>query len=250
MDYPVYKIFLPEYCALSCEDAAQVIIGHASKNQSYGVTALAVHGLMEAFNDPKLGNKINRIGMILPDGQPIIWAMNLMHGLKLKFKIPGPSLALEVLKVANKSSMKVYLYGSTSDTLAKFTDYICRHYPNLELVGVHEDRFREASAEEDRADIQKINASGAQIVLVGRGCPRQEHWIADHVGQVDAAMLAVGAAFDYHAGKLRRAPFWMQRAGLEWLFRLMQEPRRLWRRYLVTNTQFIYQLCRHKWSAR
>lgn len=250
IDYPVYKIFLPEYCALDCEHAAKVIVENAATRTSFGVTALAVHGLMESYHNPALGEKINRIKMIVPDGQAVVWAMNLLYGLNIKFKLPGPTLTLEVLRVANEQSLNIFLFGSTADTLNKFKEFIHKEYPNLQVVGLHEDRFREATLEEDAADIRKINESGAHIVLVGRGCPRQEHWVADHVDKVDASMMAVGAAFDYHAGKLTRAPMWLQKMGLEWLYRLVQEPRRLWRRYLVTNSQFIYQLIRHKWLIK
>ena len=154
------------------------------------------------------------------------------------------------MRQADARGLSVYLYGSTADTLARFRAHIAAEYPNLSVAGVHEDRFREATAEEDAADVEKLRESGAHLVLVGRGCPRQEHWVADHVGRIDAAMLAVGAAFDYHAGKLSRAPMWVQRAGLEWAFRLVQEPRRLWRRYLFTNTRFAYELLRHKFVLR
>ena len=248
--FPRYRVFLPEYCALGCEDAARVIVERAAARESFGVTALAVHGLMESVDDARLGDKINRIDMIVPDGQPVVWALNLLHRLGLEFKIPGPTLTLEVLRQADALGLSVYLYGSTADTLAKFRAHIENDYRNLAVAGVHEDRFREATPEEDAADVAKIRASGAHIVLVGRGCPRQEHWVADHVGRVDAAMLAVGAAFDYHAGKLSRAPMWVQRAGLEWAFRLVQEPRRLWRRYLVTNSRFVYELARSKLAPR
>ena len=111
---------------------------------------------------------------------------------------------------------------------------------------MHADRFRDATPEEDAADIEKINASGAHIILVGRGCPRQEHWVADHIGAINGVMMAVGAAFDYHAHKLSLAPRWLSRMGLEWFLRLVQEPRRLWRRYLVTNSMFIYLFLKHR----
>jgi len=246
LSFKKYPVFLPEYCSLSCEDAASDIVEHARSRQSFGVTALAVHGLVESLRDPNLGAKINKIQMIVPDGQPVVWALNQFYKLGLKFKIPGPTLTLEVLKQADPLGLKVYLYGSTADTLAHFRRHIETEYSNLEVCGMHEDRFREATPEEDAADIAKINASGANIVLVGRGCPRQEYWVANHVDKIDAAMLAVGAAFDYHAGKLDRAPMWLQRAGLEWFYRLLQEPRRLWKRYLVTNSIFIYQFIKHK----
>lgn len=247
--YPVYKVFLPEYCALDRSHAARVIVENAIKRESFGVTALAVHGLMESYNNPELGNKINKINMIVPDGQPVVWALNLVYGLKLKFKVPGPDLTSEVLRNANESALKIFLFGSTSDTLERFKKYINENYKNLQVVGMHEDRFREASHLEDLSDIKKINDSGAHIVLVGRGCPRQEHWVADHIGTVNSVMLAVGAAFDYHAGNLERAPMWAQQYGLEWCFRLAQEPRRLWKRYLVSNSQFVYQLVKELLSS-
>lgn len=246
IEFDTYKVLHPNYCALSCAEAATVIVDHARNSHSFGVTALAVHGLVESITEPSLGEKINRINMIVPDGQPVVWALNSLYKLGIQFKLPGPTLTLEVLKQANEYKLKVFLFGSTADTLSKFQQYIEAAYPRLEVCGFHEDRFRDATASEDDADVKKINASGAHIVLVGRGCPRQEHWVADHVGKIDAAMMAVGAAFDYHAGKLARAPMWMQKFGLEWLYRLIQEPGRLWKRYLVTNSIFILRLVQQK----
>lgn len=245
-DFDTFKVFHPNYCALSCEEAAAVIVSHAKMRNSYGVTALAVHGLVESLREPSLNAKINNIHMIVPDGQPVVWALNSLYKVNIPFKIPGPTLTLEVLKQSNEYKLKVFLFGSTADTLEKFKSYIETTYDSLEVCGVHEDRFRDATEEEDAADIEKINASGANIVLVGRGCPRQEHWVADHVGKVNSAMMAVGAAFDYHAGKLDRAPYWMQKYGLEWFYRLIQEPGRLWKRYLVTNSIFIYRFAKQK----
>jgi exopolysaccharide biosynthesis WecB/TagA/CpsF family protein len=239
ISFKQYSLFLAEYCALSCSEAAKVIVYNASRNNSYGVTALAAHGLIESVNDPVLGAKIK---MIVPDGRPIVWALNSFYNLGLKFNPPGPSLTLDVLALANTKKLNVVLFGSTADTRQKFQNHISEQYPNISVVGVHEDRFRDATPEEGLYDIERINASGAHVVLVGRVCPRQEHWVADHLGKVDAAMLAVGVAFDCHTGKLVRAPLWVQKSGLEWLFRLIQEPQRLWRRYLSINLQFI-KLC-------
>ena len=120
--------------------------------------------------------------------------------------------------------MSVYLYGSTPETLEKFVAFININYPGVNIAGIHPDRFREATPEEDPADIEKINESGAHIVLVGRGCPRQEKWVAHHLGKINAVMMAVGAAFDFHAGNISQAPAWMQQAGMEWFYRLIQEP--------------------------
>ena len=245
-EFDTYKVLHPNYCALSCEEAAGVIVDKARRSQSFGVTALAVHGLVESIREPALAEKINQIDMIVPDGQPVVWALNSLYQLGIPFKLPGPTLTLEVLKQADNYNLKVFLFGSTADTLSKFKQHIESKFPGLEICGLHEDRFRDATEREDEEDINKINASGAQIVLVGRGCPRQEHWVADHVGKINAAMMAVGAAFDYHAGKLARAPLWMQKCGLEWVYRLLQEPNRLWKRYLVTNSIFVYQFVRQK----
>ncbi len=153
VQYPRYRVFLPEYCALNCEDAAAEIVSRARAHHSFGVAALAVHGLMESVNVPALGSKINRIQMIVPDGQPVIWAMNLLYGLGLKFKIPGPTLTLEVLRQADRHGLNVFLFGSTADTLRRFEDHIAEHYPRIVVVGTHEDRFREATAAEDAADV-------------------------------------------------------------------------------------------------
>ena len=244
-EFNTYPLFLPKYCVLPIEQAAQAIVQKAVANQSFGVTALAVHGLIESLRNRELGNKINNIDMILPDGQPVVWALNRLHNLSVSFKVPGPDLTAEVLRLANSNKLRVYLYGSTADTLDRFSAHIAAKYPGISICGMHEDRFRSATEQEDISDIQKINQSGAQIVLVGRGCPRQELWVADHLGKINAPMLAVGAAFDYHAGNLKRAPLWMQKSGLEWLYRLGQEPGRLFKRYLTTNSLFIWLCIKH-----
>ena len=188
--------------------------------------------------------------MIVPDGQPIRWALNSFYDLGMKDRVYGPELTLRVLQKANKHQMKVYLYGSTENTLRNFAQYIHDAYPQVQICGQHIDRFRDSTPEEDLQDIKKINESGANILLVGRGCPRQEVWVADHRGKINAAMMAVGAAFDFHAGLVKQAPKWMQDRGLEWLFRLVQEPKRLYKRYLITNTVFIIKFFKHKLILR
>ena len=228
------------YTPTNYEEATEVIIQHASNRDSYGVSALAVHGLIECFNAPLLKERVNKIDMVVPDGQPVRWALNKFYQSRLSDRVYGPKLTWSVLEEANHRGLSIYLYGSTQNTLAKFIARIEEVFPNIRIAGVHVDRFRDASAEEDVADINKINQSGANIVLVGRGCPRQEIWVADHLGKINAVMMAVGAAFDFHAGTLKQAPVWMQNAGLEWLFRLCMEPKRLWKRYLFTNSKFIY----------
>lgn len=234
------------YSVTDYEHATREIIANAIRNNSFGVSALAVHGLVTAYRDENLRALVNKIDMVTPDGQPVRWALNSFHKAGLKDRVSGPDLTLKVLDEANKNNLRVYLYGSTRKICDHFCEFIRRRYPQVNLCGVHTDRFREATPEEDAADIAEINSARAQIVLVGRGCPRQEVWVANHLGKIHAPMLAVGAAFDFHAGRLRKAPQWIQRAGLEWCYRLAQDPRRLWKRYVLTNSIFIFLFLKHK----
>jgi exopolysaccharide biosynthesis WecB/TagA/CpsF family protein len=238
------NIFGIHYSVTDYSQATEEIVSHARNHDSFGVSALAVHGLIESYRHPELRQKIERINLITPDGQPIRWAMNYFYQTGLKERVYGPTLTLHVLEKANNERLKVFLYGSKPATLNSLSTFIRDKFPQIQIAGIHPDRFRNATPEEDLADIEKINQSQTQIVLVGRGCPRQEIWVAEHLGKVQAAMLAVGAAFDFHAGGVPQAPAWMQRHGLEWLFRLCMEPRRLWKRYLITNTIFVYLFCK------
>lgn len=239
--FPCQKhLFGVRYSLTSYEEATRIIITNAANHISFGVSALAVHGLIECYNKPALKTKVNKIDLIVPDGQPVRWALNNFFKAKLKDRVYGPKLTWHVLEAANELGLSIFLFGSTSNTLKLFSESISRSFPRITIAGIHVDRFRDATFQEDEEDIKKINDSGAHVVLVGRGCPRQEIWVSDHLGKVNAAMMAVGAAFDFHAGVLKQAPSWMQNAGLEWLFRLSVEPRRLWKRYLFTNGKFIY----------
>lgn len=239
-----YSIFGVNYFATDYNEASTILVNAARENRSYTCSALAVHGLIEAYNNSTFLNVVNNIDMVVPDGQPIRWVLNNFYNLKLKDRVCGADLTQHVLQKANEENLKVYLYGSTEDTLKKLAAYINKNHSKVIICGFHPDRFREATEEEDAEDIAKINNSGAHIVLVGRGCPRQERWVYAHKGKINAVMMAIGAAFDFHAGTLKRAPIWMQKNGLEWLHRLCQEPRRLWRRNLSTNSTFIFLFMR------
>lgn len=220
-------------------EATAAIIAAAREHRSLGMSALATHGLMEAVNDPAFGRQVDTLDIVTPDGQPVRWALNALHGTGLTDRVYGPDLTGHVLGAAEREGVSVYLFGSTPETCAAFVAEMARRWPALRVADVQPDRFRDATPEEDAADVARMTASGAGLVLVGRGCPRQEKWVAAHLGRVPAAMMAVGAAFDYYAGSLRRPPAWMQQRGLEWLWRLGLEPRRLFKRYAVTNTQFL-----------
>jgi exopolysaccharide biosynthesis WecB/TagA/CpsF family protein len=245
--YPVYGI---HYCATNYVIATDEIISNAISHQSYTVSALAVHGLIEAVRDHEFKETVNGIDLVVPDGQPIRWVINNFYNLKLKDRVSGPDLTLYVLERANENKLRLFLYGSTKNTLDSLKSFINQNYPDVIICGMHVDRFREATEEEDVADIKKINESGAHIVFVGRGCPRQEKWVVAHKNKINAAMMAIGAAFDFHAGTVKRAPKWMQNSGLEWLYRMMQEPEKMWKRNLDTFPLFIYLFFKYKLTGK
>ncbi|MBY0482636.1 MAG: WecB/TagA/CpsF family glycosyltransferase [Chitinophagaceae bacterium] len=238
------SVFGINYAAIDYTIATDYIIASAVKREQCGVSALAVHGLMEAYNNPEFRERVNKLDLVVPDGQPIRWAMNLLYNCRLKDRVYGPDLTVKVLERANELGLAVFLFGSKAATLQLLSKNILAKYPAIKIVGMQADRFREATDEEDLADIQLINSLNPNLVLVGRGCPRQEKWVSDHLESIKIPMMAVGAAFDFLAGTLDQAPKWMQRNGLEWLYRLYKEPGRLWKRYLFTNTQFLFLFIR------
>lgn len=234
--YPVLGVAVT---AIERPDAADSILAAAAEPRPLGATALAVHGVMEAVDDPAIQYRLNDLEMVLPDGQPVRWALKWLHGAKLANRVYGPDLMADVCEGAAARGLPIFLYGSTEETLAGLTQALEHTYPGLKIAGSRPSRFRPATADEQAADIEKIRDSGARIVFVGLGCPRQEIWTYETRLALAMPVLAVGAAFDFHSGRLKQAPEWMQRRGLEWLYRLGQEPRRLWRRYIILNPRYL-----------
>jgi N-acetylglucosaminyldiphosphoundecaprenol N-acetyl-beta-D-mannosaminyltransferase len=232
--------------------AAERVIAAARERRSFALTALAVHGVMTGVQDRDHGARLNAFDLATPDGQPVRWALNLLHGAGLTERVYGPTLTLRVLERCAAEGLPVYLYGSTPDTVDRLVPRLQAMYPDLKFAGVETSRFRSLEPGEDEAIAARIRASGARVVLVGLGCPRQEVFAYAMRPLLDMPLLAVGAAFDYHAGQLRRPPAWMQKRGLEWLWRLGLEPRRLWRRYLILNPAYLARLTAQKaglWKA-
>jgi N-acetylglucosaminyldiphosphoundecaprenol N-acetyl-beta-D-mannosaminyltransferase len=211
--------------------------GHA--RESRYVCFSNVHSAVTAAFDARFLQAVNASDLCTSDGAPITWMLRQL-GAANQPRLNGPDLMWRYLSHEADKGGKVYFYGGTVRTLALLKARVEAAFPGLQVVGTHAPPFRPATAAEDEDDVQRINASGAHVVFVGLGCPKQELWMAAHQGRVQAVMIGVGAAFDFHAGVKDRTPQFMQRWGLEWAFRLLQEPRRLWRRYLFTNVPFLF----------
>jgi N-acetylglucosaminyldiphosphoundecaprenol N-acetyl-beta-D-mannosaminyltransferase len=206
------------------------------------VSALAVHGLMTGVFNREQKYRLNHFDLLVPDGQPVRWALNLLYKAKLKDRVYGPNLTRKICERAAAEGVPVYFYGSTAETLALLQKEINKTWPDLKVAGMEPSKFRRLSVEEKAEVVQRIKDSGASILFVGLGCPRQEIFAFEFRETLDMPILAVGAAFPFLAGAISQAPVWMQNYGLEWLFRLMSEPKRLWRRYVYLNPAYLFLL--------
>ncbi len=224
--------------AISRRDVLERVRVWVAEGSSRYIVVCNVHSVMTAWRDPQFRAVINGADLATPDGMPLVWGLRLL-GFRRQERVCGPDLMLDLCRLAAAEGYPVFLYGGTEETLEKLQARLEGMLPALSVAGRFAPPFRPLSRQEDEAVTAMIAASGARIVFVGIGCPKQEVWMAAHSGTIPAVMVGVGAAFDFHGGRLRRAPSWMQRSGLEWLFRLLAEPRRLWRRYLVNNPLFV-----------
>lgn len=234
------------------EAATDRVLTAARERTPMAVTALAVHGVMTGVADPAHNSRLNAFDLVTPDGQPVRWALNLLHRARLTDRVYGPTLTLRVVERCAAEGLPIYLYGSTEATLDRLVGALTERFPALKVAGAEPSKFRTADADEVAQIAERIAGSGARVVLVGLGCPRQEVFTYALRPLLPAPVLAVGAAFDYHAGQLRHPPAWMQRRGLEWLWRLGLEPKRLWRRYLLLNPAYLARLTAQKlklWRA-
>ena len=221
-------------------DAAVGRILHAAEDrQPLGVSALAVHGVMEAVRDLRLRHRINQLELVTPDGQPVRWSLNLLHRSGLRDRCYGPTLMLRTCEAAARDGVPIYLYGSRAELLERLEANLTRSIPGLQVAGTSPSRFRQVPPEELDDIAHRIVGSGARITFAGLGCPRQAVFASEMRERLGMPVLAVGAAFEYHAGLREEPPAFVQRAGLQWLWRLAQDPRRLWKRYLTTNPAFV-----------
>ena len=215
------------------------------------ICVAAVHTVMEAREDAALRDAVARAAFTVPDGQPLAWALRAL-GHDIRARVYGPELMARACARAARSGQRHYLYGGRDAAALRLLEQrLCARFPGLRIVGGHAPPFRELTDAELDAIAQEINAARPDVVWVGIGVPKQEKWMAAMRDRLDAPVLVgVGAAFDFHAGLVSQAPPWMQRAGLEWAFRLAQEPRRLWRRYARHNPRFVAAFARQWLTAR
>lgn len=232
--------------AVDYESATSRILDAAERGVPYGVSALAVHGVMEGVRDPELRYRLNRLDLVTPDGQAVRWALDRLHGTRLPDRCYGPTLTLWVCRAAAGAGLPVYLYGSRPEVLDALRANLTARVPGLVVAGQAPSAFGRVPPAELDAIAERIRVSGARLVLAGLGCPRQEVFAYEMRARVSMPVLAVGAAFEYHAGLRREPPAWVGRAGLQWLWRLAAEPHRLWRRYLTTNPAFVAGVTRQR----
>jgi len=224
--------------ALSWEETLKRITVWARARESRYVCICNVHSVITATQDEEFKQVLRHADMATPDGMPVAWMLRKL-GFAGQERINGPDLMWKYCAQAARSGETVYFYGSSFEALCRMSVKLSAAFPGLRIGGIYSPPFRAEGEVEEDAIITSINESGAGVVFVGLGCPKQEKWMAAHHNRIHAVMIGVGAAFDYHAGIVQRAPLWMQRSGLEWSYRLLSDPRRLWKRYLVTNTLFI-----------
>jgi N-acetylglucosaminyldiphosphoundecaprenol N-acetyl-beta-D-mannosaminyltransferase len=224
--------------ATSYGDASRRVLQWAREGRSAYVCVATVHMTMETFDSVPFRRVVNEADLVTPDGRPLVWALRSL-GVKGASQVRGTDLTTHVVELAARERVPIGLYGGTPELLELFVRVLKTRYPEVRVVCQIAPPFRPLTPEEDEAVTREIVASGARILFVGIGCPKQERWMVAHKGRIPAVMLGVGAAFDFHTGRVAQAPRWMQMAGLEWAFRLLMEPRRLWKRYAKHNPRFV-----------
>lgn len=224
--------------SLTAAEAVARISAWAGRRESRYVCICNVHSVVTASRELAFRAVVEQADMATPDGAPVAWMLRRLGHIGQR-RVCGPDLMLDYCAHAARHGESIYLYGSTPETLAALQAALQARFHGLRIAGAESPPFRQLTAEEDAAAVDRINASAAGSVWVSLGCPKQEQWMAAHRGCIHAVMVGVGAAFDFHAGTVQRAPAWMRENGLEWLHRLTNEPRRLWKRYLVTNSVFV-----------
>jgi hypothetical protein len=239
IDHGKLNVLGVQISAVDYAAAVERILSAARQGQPLAVSALAVHGVMTGVLDQSHRYRLNSFDLLVPDGQPVRWALGWLHGRKLPDRVYGPTLMQHVCQRAAAESLPIFLYGGMDGLLQKLEWRLIEQHPGLKIAGKRPSAFRQLTAIERDDAAAEIRASGARITFIGLGCPRQEVFAFEMRRLLPMPLLAVGAAFNFHAGILSQAPPMLQRHGLEWFYRLKQEPRRLWKRYLLLNPLYL-----------
>jgi N-acetylglucosaminyldiphosphoundecaprenol N-acetyl-beta-D-mannosaminyltransferase len=224
--------------ATSYDDASSRVLRWTAERRSAYVCVANVHMAMETMDSPDFRQVVNEADLVTPDGRPLVWALQML-GVRDATQVRGTDLVAQVSARAAGEGVPIGLYGSTPEVLEELTEELRRRFPGLDVACGVSPPFRELTDEEDEKLTRQIAESGARILFVGLGCPKQERWMAAHRGRIPAVMIGVGAAFEFYTGRIPQAPRWMQSSGLEWAYRLYREPRRLWKRYARHNPRFV-----------
>lgn len=219
------------------------IIDLAKQKSSSNVCVANVHMFVEAYRDGSFSKVIKEADIVTPDGKPLTWGMRILYGIHQE-RVAGSDILPDLLRQSELQNLSVFFYGGTQKMLDDTFEFLKHAYPHLKLAGLISPPFRKLSDKENDDIVSTINNSGANIVMVVLGCPKQEKWMSMMKGKVNAVMVGIGGALPLLIGAQKRAPLWMQKNGLEWVFRLAIEPKRLFKRYAVTNPMFIYIICK------
>jgi N-acetylglucosaminyldiphosphoundecaprenol N-acetyl-beta-D-mannosaminyltransferase len=231
----------------SMDEAVETISSWIENGERKYVCCTPVHGVMESQDDEVLRRAHNQSGLTVPDGMPMVWAGRFAGAREIS-RVYGPDLMERVCRLASERGWRCFLYGGAPGVPEEVSDRLVERIPGLRIVGTYTPPFRPLTATESDQVTELINSSGAELVWVGISTPKQELWMAEYVNRLDPplVLIGVGAAFDIHAGRMRKPPRWLGPVGLFWLFRLLQEPRRLWRRYLLGNLRFLGAIIRRR----
>ncbi|HMQ04698.1 MAG TPA: WecB/TagA/CpsF family glycosyltransferase [Pyrinomonadaceae bacterium] len=223
--------------------AVERVIQLANNGSGAYVCFGTVHMVMESFDSPEFAAKVNAADMIVTDGMPLVWMQKLQKAVEPE-RVRANDLMMLIMAEAERKGIRVGFYGGRPEVVERMVGRAGQEHPDLAVSFAYSPPFRPLTADEDKEITDRINASGTQILFMGLGCPKQENWMAEHRDRLNCVMLGVGASFDFYAGNVKESPAWLGRLGLEWLYRLVQEPKRLWRRYLILNPRFIWHAAR------
>jgi N-acetylglucosaminyldiphosphoundecaprenol N-acetyl-beta-D-mannosaminyltransferase len=245
---PVENVIGVPISALSFKQQVEKMMEWAKARKSRSVCIANVHMLIEAHHDSQFEKVLQEADLVTPDGMPLVWMLRIM-GVQKQDRVAGLDVLAALCEAASREDVSIYFVGSQQEILDRMRTRLEREYPKLKIAGMEPLPFRPLTPEEDEELVEKLNRSGAGIVMVSLGCPKQERWMAEHKGKVEGVMIGLGGAFPVYAGLLKRAPVIVRASGLEWLYRLIQEPQRLWRRYVDTIPVFIWLACKQVLTA-